>query len=106
MVSFSRRDLSKPSWVEDLEESGCISPTAPDGVLVMMKDGKGDKEGDERSAVVVMLSLALSMVDLEESGVIFSETRSEKGLRRESDIVLVDISIHPQNPNSLVSYFE
>jgi hypothetical protein len=55
----------------------------------MTKERKGDKEEDERSAVVVIFSLALSMVDLEESGVIFSETRSEKGLRRESDMLVV-----------------
>jgi hypothetical protein len=52
-----------------------------------------------RSAVVVIFSLALSMVDLEESGVIFSETRSEKGLRRESDMLGV-VNIISINPDS------
>lgn len=39
--------------------------------------------------MVVTFSLALSMVDLEESGVIFSSARSEKDLRKVSDMVIV-----------------
>jgi len=49
--------------------------------------GVGDKGRNILSAVVVTFSLALSTVDLEESGLSFSLALSVKDLRKVSDIV-------------------
>jgi hypothetical protein len=48
---------------------------------------KKNSRKNSLSAPVVRLSLALSIVDLEESGVIFSSARSEKDLRKVSDML-------------------
>ena len=98
MESFSRRLLSSPSCEVDLDESGCNSPAAsvyththplldyPFHGQVLEKGGREVEGRSVLSAVVVRLSLALSTLDLEESGVSFSSARSENGLRRASDM--------------------
>lgn len=69
MVSFSRRDLSKPDWVLDLEESVWSSPaTSVQCISICSSRIEDGEEGNILSAAVVTFSVALSRVDLEESG--------------------------------------